>query len=182
MFLSITTDKRYDHLLANQRTVTHFAQGQLTLILTDVLSQQDIFIKICHAFTPEHFGIRIVCLHLLFKSICIKHFRVRNLSTHHGFTLCSYMNLKHFLFCLCLKAQWWGLWFTQAGSCAVSWTPPIQSTRYSNVRQSPPQNNQNKHLIIYLLCVWMYFCAIDCVFWGAVPVHSVAVLNQTTLI
>lgn len=43
---------------------------------------------------------------------------------------------------LSLQAQWWGLWFTQAGSCAASWTPPIQSTRYSNVRRSPPSHKK----------------------------------------
>lgn len=49
-------------------------------------------------------------------------------------------------FCPRLKAQWWGLWFTQAGSCAASWTPPIPSTRYSNVRQreEPPPPKQAK--------------------------------------
>lgn len=88
------------------------------------------------------------------------------------------MNLKRFLFCLCLKAQWWGLWFTQAGSCAVSWTPPIPSIRYSNVRQSPPRTTKTN---IWSFIYHAFECipVIDCVFSRAVPLHTVAVLNQT---
>lgn len=69
------------------------------------------------------------------------------------FFLVFFLSLPHLL-----QAQWWGSWFTQARSCAVSWTPPTLGTRYSSVSQSWKTEvwSFNCMKVFFLVCVFLY--------------------------
>lgn len=102
--------------------------------------------------------------HICCINVVIKRALEKEASWKTAFSCCALSYEPEAFFpTLSLQARWWELWFTQAGSCAASWTPPIQSTRYSSVRRSPSRKAQTS----VWPRVWMSSCFIDCVFWRA---------------